>query len=280
MSLLTKVKNLNNFFDKNQFVNLICHDDKIGLVHKKIAKIILKSKLPFLSKSNNLIFKENKKKKLNLTLENICELLIKKKFIKRATGEKFPCVLSLGRREYFVLDRALVEYLGIRGYGVHMIAFVKKKKKIKIWIPLRAKNKRVEPNKLDNTVAGGIAAGESVYEALKRESAEEASLDKNILKNAFQSGSINYSWRNKDFSIRRDTLFIYDLELSENIIPKNTDGELVNFKLYDAEKVISKIQNTNDFKKNCALVLASFFIRRGMINSKNEKNYEEVCRLL
>ena len=46
-------------------------------------------------------------------------------------------------------------------------------------------------------------------------------LDKNILKNAFQSGSINYSWRNKDFSIRRDTLFIYDLELSENIIPKN-----------------------------------------------------------
>ena len=280
MSLLIKVKNLNNFSDNNQFVNLICRDDKIGLVHKKIAKIILKSKLPFLLKSNNLIFKENKKKKLNLTLENICDLLIKKKFIKIATGEKFPCVLSLGRKEYFVLDRALVEYLGIRGYGVHMIAFVKKKKKIKIWIPLRAKNKRVEPNKLDNTVAGGIAAGESVYEALKRESAEEASLDKNILKNAFQSGSINYCWRNKDFSIRRDTLFIYDLELSENIIPKNNDGELVNFKLYDSEKVISKIQSTNDFKKNCALVLASFFIRRGMINSKNEKNYEEVCRHL
>ena len=104
LSLLTKVKNLNNFFDKNQFVNLLCHDDKIGVVHKKIAKIILKSKLPFLSKSNNLIFKENKKKKLNLTLENICELLIKKKIIKMATGEKFPCVLSLGRKEYFVLD--------------------------------------------------------------------------------------------------------------------------------------------------------------------------------
>ena len=34
---------------------------------------------------------------------------------------------------YFVLDRALVEYLGIRGYGVHLVAYVKENKKIKIW---------------------------------------------------------------------------------------------------------------------------------------------------
>ena len=44
--------------------------------------------------------------------------------------------------------------------------------------------------------------------------------------------------------------------------------------------MIDKIKNTNDFKKNCALVFASFFIRKGLINSKNEKNYEEICRLL
>ena len=116
----------------------------------------------------------------------------------------------------FVLERSLVEYLGIRGYGVHLVAYVRTGKKIlKLWVPLRALNKRVEPNKLDNTVAGGISAGETIYEALLREGYEEASLKKNILNKAVQVGTINYIWRNKKFSLRRDTLFLFDLELSK-----------------------------------------------------------------
>ena len=87
---------------------------------------------------------------------------------------------SLGKKELFVLERSLVEYLGIRGYGVHLIAYVRtlKSKKVKVWIPLRSANKRIEPNKLDNTVAGGISAGETVYQALIREGFEEASFKK------------------------------------------------------------------------------------------------------
>ena len=70
-------------------------------------------------------------------------------------------------KELFVLERSLVEYLGIRGYGVHLVGYIKKKKQYKLWIPLRAPNKKVEPNKLDNTVAGGVSAGETIYDALK-----------------------------------------------------------------------------------------------------------------
>ena len=280
LSLLKKVKELNNFSDKKKFVNLICNGDRVGLVHIKIADIIIESNLPYLYKNNSLILRERNKNKLNITLENTSDLLVKKKIIKVITGEMFPCTLTLGGRVYFLLDRALVEYLGIRGYGVHLIAYVKDNKKIKIWTPRRAKNKRVEPNKLDNTVAGGISAGETVYEALVRESYEEAALEKNIISTAVLSGTINYTWRNKDFSLRRDTLFLYDLEVSKNIIPKNMDGELVKFRLLSEEKIMEKIQKTNDFKKNCVLVLASFLIKRGLINNDNECDYEEICRLL
>ena len=75
-------------------------------------------------------------------------------------------------------------------------------------------------------------------------------------------------------------MFLFDLELNSDIVPYNNDGELSSYSLLHSKKVIEKIKNTNEFKKNCALVLISFFIRRGLINSKNEKNYEEICNLL
>ena len=280
LSLLKKVKELNNFSDKNKFVNLICNGDCIGLVHKKIANFIIESKLAYFFKNDSLILKERNKNKLNSILANTTDLLVKKKIIKVITGEMFPCTLNIMGKVYFELDRALVEYLGIRGYGVHLVAYVKENKKIKIWTPKRAKNKRIEPNKLDNTVAGGISAGETIYEALIRESYEEAALEKKIIREAVQYGAINYIWRNKEFTIRRDTLFLYDLELSKDVIPKNIDGELVKFRLLSVKKIIEKIQKTDDFKKNCVLVIASFLIKRGLINYKNECDYEEICRIL
>ncbi len=281
MSILFKINELNNFTDRENFFNLFCNNYHIGLVHKKVASILLKKKLPFTLKNDNLSFKEKKKKQLDITLKNICELLVEKKIVSQVTGENFPCVTSFGKKELFILERSLVEYLGIRGYGVHLIAYVRTgKSKIKVWVPLRSSNKRVEPNKLDNTIAGGVSAGETVYQALIREGFEEASLKKNILNKALQVGTINYVWRNKKLSIRRDTLFLFDLELTKNIIPKNNDGEVSKFNLYSSKKIIDTIKNTYNFKKNCALVMASFFIRRGLINSENEKDYEEICRLL
>ena len=267
--------------DKKNFYDLFCNNFHIGLVHKKIANLILKHKLPYTLQNKSIFFKETKKKHLNITLKNTCELLVEKQIISEVTGENFPCVASLGKKELFVLERSLVEYLGIRGYGVHLIAYVRTgKSNIKVWIPIRAANKKVEPNKLDNTIAGGISAGETVYQALIREGFEEASFKKKILNRAVQAGTINYIWRNKKFSLRRDTLFLFDLEISNKILPENNDGEVSKFNLYSSTKIIEKIKNTNDFKKNCALVLTSFFIRRGLINSKNEKDYEEICRLL
>ena len=46
----------------------------------------------------------------------------------------------------------------------------------------------------------------------------------------------------------------------------------------DWKKVLWLIQETNHFKNNCALVLANFLIRHGLLTNKNEKDYEEILR--
>ena len=74
-------------------------------------------------------------------------------------------------------------------------------------------------------------------------------LKRSIFNNVVQAGTINYFWRNKKLSLRRDTLFLFDLELPKNIIPINNDGEVSKFNLYSSDKVIDKIKHTNDFKK-------------------------------
>ena len=46
----------------------------------------------------------------------------------------------------------------------------------------------------------------------------------------------------------------------------------------DWTRVLNLIQNTDSFKNNCALVIANFLIRHGLLTNSNEKRYEEILR--
>ena len=280
MSLLKKIKQLKNFEDKKNFYEFYFFTTQIGYIHKFIAsKILFKSsKLILLNQKIYLL--EKNKMKINFILKDIYNIFLSEKVLYKLSGELFPCYEDFIKKEIFSLDRAAVEFLGIRGYGVHLIAYKKFKSKTKIWIPTRSRKKKIAPGKLDNTVAGGVGSGEKIHEAIEREALEEANINRKTLKNAIQVGSINYDWRNGPYTLRRDTLFMFDLEVDDNFVPSNLDGEVGNFKLMDWKEVYYLIKNTNRFKKNCGLVLISFFLRHGLINSKNEKEYEILTRNL
>ena len=278
MSLIKKFFYLNSFKNNYNYYNLICCNKNIGYVHKDVAKDIFLNinKVSCLNKS--LYLEEKKFVDLNLTAKKIANLLLLKNKIEHLSGELFSCRENMNGKEFFHLDRALVEMLGIRGYGVHLIAYTKQGDSYKIWVPKRNKTKLVEPSKLDNTVAGGVKAGENVYQALRREAREEAGITKQLMKKVKLVGTINYSWKNKTYSIRRDTLYLFDLEVDKKFIPKCNDGEVETFRLMDWKKVLKIIQETNHFKRNCALVMANFLIRHGLLTNRNEKNYEEILR--
>ena len=279
MSLLRKFQDLNNFIYNENYYKLIFGKTHIGYVHSKIAKhIILNVKDVYLLEKN--IYLENTSEiKVKKIILKITETLSKKKNFFIPTNELFSCRNTIDGKEFFKLDRKLVEYLGIRGYGVHLIAYIKQKNSYKLWVPKRNKNKLASPSKFDNSVAGGVRAGEGIFSALEREAYEEAGLKKKQLNNVKLVGTLNYNWKNSPYTLRRDTLYLFDLEVDDKFKPQCLDGEVEKFELMEWKKVLKLMQNTNSIKNNCNLVFFNFMVRHGLINKKLEKNYEEILRV-
>ena len=279
MSLLRKFQDLNNFIYNENYYKLIFGKTHIGYVHSKIAKhIILNVKDVYLLEKN--IYLENTSEiKVKKIILKITETLSKKKRFFIPTNELFSCRNTIDGKEFFKLDRKLVEYLGIRGYGVHLIAYIKQKNSYKLWVPKRNKNKLASPSKFDNSVAGGVRAGEGIFSALEREAYEEAGLKKKQLNNVKLVGTLNYNWKNSPYTIRRDTLYLFDLEVDDKFKPQCLDGEVEKFELMEWKKVLKLMQNTDSIKNNCNLVFFNFMVRHSLINEKLEKNYEEILRV-
>ena len=245
-------------------------------MHREIAKNFIVNIEGLYLSDQKIYFKYTDKTKLNRTVSKIAKALIKKKIAFKPTGEYFSCRKTVDGKEFFKLDRKLLEFLGIRGYGVHLIAYMKHNNSFKLWVPKRNKDKLVEPSKLDNTVAGGVKEGESIFSALEREAYEEAGLTRHDLKNVKLVGNINYNWKNTQYTLRRDTLYLFDLEVDKSFNPNCLDGEVEEFKLIDWKKVLHLIQNTKLVKNNCNLVFFNFMVRHGLISHENEKDYEEI----
>ncbi len=111
---------------------------------------------------------------------------------------------------------------------------------------------------------------------MQREAYEEAGVNKPLIKQSSLSGTLNYNWRNKKYSLRRDILYLFELEVDNQFTPYCKDGEVENFQLLDWQDVLENIKETNNFKKNSALVIIIFLIKKGLINPYNEEEYEEI----
>lgn len=57
------------------------------------------------------------------------------------------------------------------------------------------------------------------------------------------------------------------------------DGEVEDFRLLDVEEVADLIQNTDEFKDNCNLVIIDFFVRHGLITPEQPGYLDLVSRL-
>lgn len=132
------------------------------------------------------------------------------------------------------------------------------------------------PSYLDNTVAGGITAGDTPYASILRECAEEASLDPQIVEDRIRFGSVVvYHYRTAQGWIQPEVQYVYDLDLTpefgalleaespeeveererDRVRPRTNaaDGEVESFELMDLESVVARICD-HEFKPNCALV--------------------------
>jgi 8-oxo-dGTP pyrophosphatase MutT (NUDIX family) len=153
---------------------------------------------------------------------------------------------------------------------------------IKIWVPRRAKDKQTYGGMLDNTVAGGMATGETPLDCLVRESDEEASLPAELVrKSVKEGGTITYTYIREPRAggesgmIQPECQYVYDLELPGDVVPQPKDGEVECFYLWTVEEVMEHMAS-GEFKPNCAMLMLDFFVRWGILNEGNEKDYNQI----
>ncbi len=179
-------------------------------------------------------------------------------------GELYP--VTAGRREEAccIMDRAVAAWFGVRTFGQHLNGFLRRDGEIHMWIGRRARDRLVFPGRLDHLVAGGLPWGVGLWENLEKECWEEAGIPPPLARQAVPVGLVSYN-RVAQRGFRSDVLYCYDLELSPDFEPRNTDGEVESFTLLPLEEVARLVRDTDEFKLNCNLVITDFLIRHGYI---------------
>ena len=201
-------------------------------------------------------------------------------------NELYPIHGHHSHHDSISMERSATPLFGINQYGVHMTAYVNTEDGIKIWVPRRAATKQTYGGMLDNTVAGGLAAGEEPFEALVREASEEASLPEQLVRqHAKPCGTVSYFYIRDEKAggetglLQPECQYAYDMEVKLDVIPVPNDDEVETFYLWTIDEVKTAL-GKGEFKPNCAMLLLDFFIRHGILTAENEKDYIEIVSRL
>lgn len=192
-------------------------------------------------------------------------------------GEAYRVVGRWGEDPLFLIDRAFVPAFGITAFGVHLNGYVREGGRFKIWIAERSADRRVEPNKLDNMVAGGQPAGLGLMDNLIKESHEEAGLPAELARQAVPAGAVGYCMAS-EWGLKPDWMFVYDLAMPAGVIPVNRDGEVSRFTLMEPADILALLRDGWHFKFNVPLVLIDFLIRHGFLSPDSEPDYLDLIQ--
>ncbi|MBU0500078.1 MAG: DUF4743 domain-containing protein [Gammaproteobacteria bacterium] len=193
-------------------------------------------------------------------------------------GEAYP-ITPAGRGEALCeIDRSAASLFGIRTFGQHLNGYVVEGGEFFMWVAKRATDRRTYPGMLDQMVAGGIPAGLSLGENLRKECWEEAGIPAEMVDKAVPVGALSYNVDNAK-GYKYDVLYCYDLELPADFSPRCTDGEVDEFRLEPVRDLMERVLETDQFKPNCNLVVIDFLLRRGFIGPEHDEYLDLVTGL-
>jgi 8-oxo-dGTP pyrophosphatase MutT (NUDIX family) len=140
---------------------------------------------------------------------------------------------------------------------------------VSMWFARRSATKATDPGMLDNLVGGGIAAGQTIAEAVTKESWEEAGIDATLAASVRATGTVEIR-RVRPDGLQRETIFIHDLKVPRGFVPSGQDGEVVEHRLVDLDAAARLIANSSGpdvvTVDASLVVLDCLFRRRAIIN--------------
>ncbi len=265
MSFLERIQDCNGY-DLKRFIPFYVDGDRLGFIHHDA--VIELTRFP------NVFVLQKKAVHLHSDLADyaqrtdavasVVEVLAKKGLIKGWYHEAYPVTRSFDQPACFEIERAAAPFFGVCAFGVHINGYFEKDGEILMWVARRARDKPSFPGMLDHLAAGGQPVGLGLLDNVIKECREEADVPEKLAALAQPKGQISYCKEYKK-RLRPDTMFVFDLLLPEDFVPRNTDGEVESFELWPIQKVRDTVEHTRKYKPNCNLVIIDFLIRHGMI---------------
>lgn len=194
--------------------------------------------------------------------------------VRHLRGEDYSARRRWGEPPLFRIERGATTVFGFLSFGIHLNGFARTGGGLEMWVARRAGDRLIAPGKLDNLVGGGQPHGLTLTENVVKECGEEAGLSPEMALRAKPVGAITYALE-KPNGLKRDVLFLYDLELPEDFQPVNMDGEVSEFHRWPVARAAETVRDTDEFKFNCAPVVIDFLIRHGIL-TPDEPDYLEI----
>ncbi len=186
-------------------------------------------------------------------------------------GEPYAVVRQWGEEPVCTVERGLVVRLGLPGFGVHLNGHVATDDGLRLWVATRAHDKPTHPGRLDHLVGGGQPAGVGLLDNMIKECGEEAAIPPELCKALEPASTLRYRYERAE-GLHQDTVHAFDLSLPPTFEPRNDDGEVAAFELWEVSQVIETLRDTRRFKPNVTLVILDFLLRRGLLEDDAERD--------
>jgi 8-oxo-dGTP pyrophosphatase MutT (NUDIX family) len=161
-------------------------------------------------------------------------------------------------------ERAAARFWGTLTQGAHVNGWVAGPdgQPAHLWIARRALTKSTDPGLLDNLVGGGVPDGQDPWQALVRESWEEAGLPEGLAAMARPAGVLRVH-REVAHGLQFEDLHAHDLALPAGFVPRNQDGEVQAFSCMPVGQALA-LATGSEMTVDAALVTLDFGIRHGL----------------
>ncbi len=275
MSFADRIRHCNSF-DPARAMPLWAGQHRVGWLRRDNAEALGRYGDVFaVDRDNARLVATGDADTVSRSVDEVVEALVAERRLPKWRNETFDVAPRWGERPIFRLDRGAVPFFGVRAYGVHLNGYRRDGDDYALWIGRRASNKQIAPGKLDNIVAGGIGNGYGAAATLAKEAEEEAAIPAALIARAVPVSALTYRMETK-LGIRDDVMFVYDLEMPEDFVPANGDGEIAGFELMKLTAILDRIRATKDFKFNVNLVILDFAVRHGVLRP-DDPEYLEVA---
>src|SRR5215510_1174652 len=181
-----------NSYEPMRAVPLFAGNDRIGLLRRENAEALARFSDTFAVDRNRVRLRASGDvETVSRAVDTVVDALVAEHRVPKWRNETFDVAPRWGMRPVFRLDRGAVPFFGTRAYGVHLNGYLREGDgdTLRLWVGRRSPDKQIEPNKLDNLVAGGIGNGHGADETLVKEAEEEASIPPGLIRHAVPAGA-------------------------------------------------------------------------------------------